>query len=380
MKLQTLKKLQILKQRIWNSEFGILVVFLCAMPLLAQTSLTKLDPSQISTTGASSGEYLCNVSGLVGFCSGLGTGSPNTATSFSATTSVAIPGKGTPNVLVACYNNASPSIQIPFSSLEVSQTSPYDVTVAFSSAQSGYCAVNAAGSGFTGNASIDALGNIGGNSFTTNPSGNGCAVLPGTGGNSVSICGTASQQGGTLNPSAFLNAGTVTIPAVLTVQTSSTDQISAAAAGTAETAFATSYNIPSSFFLAGRTIRATYTFELSTSSSPATQRLRLRLGGLNGTVIYDSGAFAPGASLTTRSASFVCTITGTAAVGASAAVYTGCLGPGDPTTPWTASNTIVPNATIATNATQALTATMTYGAATAGNTSNLWSMIVEDLN
>ncbi len=61
-------------------------------------------------------------------------------------------------------------------------------------------------------------------------------------------------------------------------------------------------------------------------------------------------------------------------------VITRCLGVANPTTPWTIANTIAPNQSIATNASQAITATMTYGANAAGNTSNLWSMLVEQLN
>jgi len=48
--------------------------------------------------------------------------------------------------------------------------------------------------------------------------------------------------------------------------------------------------------------------------------------------------------------------------------------------PWTIANTVPPNQSIATNAAQAVTATMTYGSTTSGNTSNLWTMLVEQLN
>ena len=97
-------------------------------------------------------------------------------------------------------------------------------------------------------------------------------------------------------------------------------------------------------------------------------------------MIYDSTAFAPGANLVNRSAIFTCLITGTAPPGASVAVITGCLGVGNPVSPWTVASTVAPNQSIATNAALAITATMTYGATTAGNTSNLWTMLVEQLN
>jgi hypothetical protein len=189
----------------------------------------------------------------------------------------------------------------------------------------------------------------------------------------VLLCSALVSSAQTVTPGGY------TGPTVLSSQFSLTDQL-LAATGTSQQSFATTYTLPANLLIANRALRLTFTFGLTTSSSPATARFRLYLGGPAGTVIYDSTAFAPGANLINRSAIFTCVLTGTAAPGVSVPVITGCLGVANPTTPWTIANTIAPNQNIATNAAQAITATMTYGATTAGNNSNLWTMLLEQLN
>jgi hypothetical protein len=207
------------------------------------------------------------------------------------------------------------------------------------------------------------------------------------------LVGSASNSGGTAAAETLPNCATgltyaisptsafgcIAGPTVLSSQFSTTDQL-AAATGISQQPFATTYTLPANLFIASRVIRLTFVFGLTTSSSPATTRFRLYVGGATGRVIYDSTAFAPSASLNGRSAIFTCTITGTAAAGASEPIITGCLGVGNPVTAWTIANTVAPNQSIATNTAEAITATMTYGATTSGNTSNLWSMLVEQLN
>ena len=207
------------------------------------------------------------------------------------------------------------------------------------------------------------------------------------------LVGSGSNSGGTAAAQTLPNCATgltyatspmsafgcIAGPTILSSQFSTTDQL-AAATGTSQQSFATTYTLPANLFIASRVIRLTFVFGLTTSGSPATTRFRLYLGGATGTVVYDSTAFTPGANLTGRSATFTCVVTGTAAAGASVPIITGCLGVGNPTTPWTIANTIAPNQSIATNAAQAITATMTYGSTTSGNTSNLWTMLVEQLN
>jgi len=73
---------------------------------------------------------------------------PNFGTTFSGTTVLAIPGTehnlNTPNLLVGCYDNASPANLIEPSHVTVNQ-STYDVAVSFLQPQSGRCVVNGSG-------------------------------------------------------------------------------------------------------------------------------------------------------------------------------------------------------------------------------------------
>ncbi len=73
---------------------------------------------------------------------------PNFGTSFSGTTVLAIPGTehnlNTPNLLVGCYDNATPANMIEPSNVTVNQAT-YDVAVSFLQPQSGRCVVNGSG-------------------------------------------------------------------------------------------------------------------------------------------------------------------------------------------------------------------------------------------
>lgn len=77
-----------------------------------------------------------------------GSGGPNYGTSFSAQTSVTILGTthnlGTKNLIVACYDNASPANSIQPANYTVNG-STFDVIVTFATAQTGYCVVNGSG-------------------------------------------------------------------------------------------------------------------------------------------------------------------------------------------------------------------------------------------
>jgi hypothetical protein len=168
-------------------------------------------------------------------------------------------------------------------------------------------------------------------------------------------------------------------PKVLYSTGGSSDQLSAAT-GTTQQTFATSYTLPANLIVAGRVIQIFYAVGLTTSSSPASARYQLYLGGTGGTLIFDSGVVTPAASLSARSGPFLCTITGTAAVGASAPVVASCGSSAVPGSPWSYFNTVTPIPNAATNGTLAITATMTYGATTAGNTANIYGMTVEQLN
>jgi hypothetical protein len=168
-------------------------------------------------------------------------------------------------------------------------------------------------------------------------------------------------------------------PKVLYATGSSSDQLSAAT-GTGQQTFATSYTLPADLLVAGRVIQISFTVGMTTSSTPASTRFQLYLGGTGGTLIFDSGVVTPAASLSGRSGPFLCTITGTAAVGASAPVIASCGSSVVTASPWSYFNTATPIPSAATNGTLAITAAMTYGATTAGNTSNIYAMTIQQLN
>lgn len=176
--------------------------------------------------------------------------------------------------------------------------------------------------------------------------------------------------------------GNIVVPGVLSVQNSTTDQIAAATVSTTETAFATTYTIPANYFVANRVLKVTMVFVTTTSASPASQRIRVRLGGLAGTVVHDTTAVAGiGTAMTSRTSVAQIYLQGTAAPGASVNVQAGWQACGNaPVTLCSTSNVIAQPVAVATNTQQALTVTLTYGANTAGNTVNLNQMIVESLN
>ncbi|HUK18065.1 MAG TPA: hypothetical protein VLW65_16685, partial [Bryobacteraceae bacterium] len=72
----------------------------------------------------------------------------NAAYVFVSQTSITIPGTvhqfGTANLVVNCYDNSTPPQQVEPDKVQISPTT-YNVTVNFSTAQTGYCVVNGAG-------------------------------------------------------------------------------------------------------------------------------------------------------------------------------------------------------------------------------------------
>ncbi|MGC9971760.1 MAG: hypothetical protein ABSE56_14350 [Bryobacteraceae bacterium] len=76
-------------------------------------------------------------------------GGVNYSQTFSSQTSVSMLGSahglGTANLIVDCYNNASPARRIEADSISV-DPSTFDVTVAFTNSQSGRCVINGSGS------------------------------------------------------------------------------------------------------------------------------------------------------------------------------------------------------------------------------------------
>jgi len=77
----------------------------------------------------------------------------NTSYAFTSQTSITIPGTvhqfGTANLIVNCYDNSSPPQNVEPDKIQINPAT-YDVTVTFSTAQSGYCVVNGAGTAAVG--------------------------------------------------------------------------------------------------------------------------------------------------------------------------------------------------------------------------------------
>jgi hypothetical protein len=77
----------------------------------------------------------------------------NAAYAFSALVSITIPGTvhqfGTANLVVDCYDNSSPPQRVEPDKIQISPAT-YNVTVNFSTAQTGYCVVNGAGTAAVG--------------------------------------------------------------------------------------------------------------------------------------------------------------------------------------------------------------------------------------
>jgi hypothetical protein len=72
----------------------------------------------------------------------------NAAYAFTTQVSISIPGTlhqfGTANLVVNCYDNSTPPQQVEPDKIQISPTT-YNVTINFSTAQTGYCVVNGAG-------------------------------------------------------------------------------------------------------------------------------------------------------------------------------------------------------------------------------------------
>ena len=77
----------------------------------------------------------------------------NSSYTFAAQVSITIPGSvhqfGTANLVVDCYDNSTPPQRVEPDKIQISPTT-YNVTVNFSTAQTGYCVVNGAGTASVG--------------------------------------------------------------------------------------------------------------------------------------------------------------------------------------------------------------------------------------
>jgi hypothetical protein len=111
-------------------------------------------------------KLVCTTAGELGCGTGGSGAGGGVGTSFTAQTSVTIAGTthniGSKNLLVQCYDNASPAGAIQPASYTVSG-STFDVVVTFSAAQTGYCVVSGLGpakysTGFTSQTTVTVTG------------------------------------------------------------------------------------------------------------------------------------------------------------------------------------------------------------------------------
>ena len=120
----------------------------------------------------------------------------NSTYAFTAQVSVTIPGTvhqfGTANLIVDCYDNSTPPQLVEPDKVQISPTT-YNVTIDFSTAQTGYCVVNGAGTAAVGGGSGGAVSSVFGRSgavlaqagdynFGQISGSVGSSQLPGTGG------------------------------------------------------------------------------------------------------------------------------------------------------------------------------------------------------
>lgn len=174
-----------------------------------------------------------------------------------------------------------------------------------------------------------------------------------------------------------------TIPRVLKAAADNTDTLTASVISTTETAFTKSFTIPANFLIANKILRVTVGMHLTSDGSPPTSILRIRAGGVSGTILYLGNTAAIAPSMTNRGFGSAFLIAGTAAPGASVAVLTEIFTMG--TTFGTAvqafsANGVAVTQNVATNGSLSLVLTLQYGANTAGNSMTLTHFIVEELN
>lgn len=167
----------------------------------------------------------------------------------------------------------------------------------------------------------------------------------------------------------------------LSVQLGSSDTLDAAVISTTETAFATSFLLPAGYLIANKALRITAMGQETTSGTPPTTLLRLRLqkAGPTNVNLSASTALAPSASLTNRGWGWVWVIQGTAPAGGAVSVE--CGSPlAFPAGFANQANAIAQPVTVDTASAQTIQLTQQYSANTAGNTITLRQLLVEELN
>lgn len=169
---------------------------------------------------------------------------------------------------------------------------------------------------------------------------------------------------------------------VLSAQFSNTDSVNCPNNTTGN--FATTYTIPANYLTANKLLRVILGLALTTSASPPTIAYRMTVGGTN---VYVAAGAVPTASLSGIAIGITFVIQGSAAAGASVAVYThplnGYMGLSSSVNgifQETTALTIVQPVNLATNGTLVIQPQLFCSANTAGNSMKVQQMVVEALN
>jgi hypothetical protein len=169
-------------------------------------------------------------------------------------------------------------------------------------------------------------------------------------------------------------------PRILKATQSSTDTITDDAAGGVQTQFTQTFSVPANFFTANKGLLILAGFQIASLVGPPTLRIDIRLGT---TSVVQSWTDTPGASLTTGGG-VAALIMGTAAPGASVAVFTSVLGGSVPNRGMTATywtNQVAYTQAVATNGALTLNVTALWGSNVANTHSiRLQSLIVMEVN
>ncbi len=146
---------------------------------------------------------------------------------------------------------------------------------------------------------------------------------------------------------------------------------------TAQQNFTSVFTIPANYLVTGKVLRVSILFEFATGSTAQSQRYALKLGS---TTVFDQGAAqTPGAN-TTRNAWLEFLIVGTAAAGASVAVETSSVSPGNWPPATSSLGATAQPVNLATNGSLTIVPAITFGGTATTNTVTLRVAMVEELN
>jgi hypothetical protein len=136
--------------------------------------------------------------------------------------------------------------------------------------------------------------------------------------------------------------------------------------------------MPANFLFTNKAIMVCMVLQFSTSSSPPTMLVRLKLGS---TAVVNNTAVTVAGSMSSKGVSYCYTVQGTAAAGASVSVEAGYLSGPQINASATLFNQVAqPVSGIATNGQLTVQLSAQWGTATSGNTVRLQQFYVVELN